>query len=105
MSVDEILDFVNEAELNVTFTGGDPLMQIDNGLLRLAQKIKESGRTIWCYTGYTIEQIEASTALRRILDVVDVIVDGPFLQAERDIALPFRGSRNQRIIPCREHIQ
>ena len=57
MSVDEILEQVREYGLNVTFSGGDPLMQIDNGLLHLADRIHSLGLNIWCYTGYTIEEI------------------------------------------------
>lgn len=98
MSVEEILRIIEENGFNVSFSGGDPLYQIDNGLIPLAKAIKEKGFEIWCYTGYTIEQIEASDTLRPILDCVDVIVDGPFIESERDTSLRFRGSRNQRII-------
>jgi anaerobic ribonucleoside-triphosphate reductase activating protein len=98
MSVDEILEQVREYGLNVTFSGGDPLMQIDNGLLHLADRIHSLGLNIWCYTGYTIEEIEANDSLRRIFDAVDVIVEGRYVSALRDIHLPFRGSSNQRIV-------
>lgn len=98
MSVEEILGIVQENGFNVSFSGGDPLYQIDNGLLDLAKGIKAQGYDIWCYTGYTIEEIKACKSLRRILDVVDVIVDGRYVEEERDTSLLFRGSRNQRII-------
>ena len=99
MSLDEIMAVIEENGFNVTFSGGDPLLQIDGGLIELARRIRGSGKTLWLYTGYTIEQIRASESLSRILDVVDVIVDGPFIESERDLSLRFRGSRNQRIIP------
>ena len=73
-------------------------MQIDNGLLHLADRIHSLGLNIWCYTGYTIEEIEANDSLRRIFDAVDVIVEGRYVSALRDIHLPFRGSSNQRIV-------
>lgn len=101
MSIDQIMERVEEYGLNVTFSGGDPLLQIDNGLLCLAEKIHDLGLKIWCYTGYTIEEIEASDSLRRIFDAVDVIVDGRYVAALRDIHLPFRGSSNQRIIDAK----
>ena len=98
MSVDEIMTVVDEAGFNVTFSGGDPLRQPLDDLLELAGRIRRSGKTIWCYTGYTIEQITGSPTLRRIIGAVDVIVDGPFAEHLRDTSLHFRGSSNQHII-------
>ena len=98
MDIDDILHVVKKYNLNVTFSGGDPLMQIDNGLLELAHKIHALGFDIWCYTGYTLEEIEQDNSLSRILDAVDIIVDGRYDAALRDIHIPFRGSSNQRII-------
>lgn len=98
MSIDDIMERIAEYGLNVTFSGGDPLMQIDNGLLDLAGRIHSLGLNIWCYTGYTLEEIISDSKLRPILDAVDVIVEGRYIAALRDIHLPFRGSSNQRII-------
>lgn len=98
VSVAEILKVVRENDFNVTFSGGDPLFQVNDGLLELAQKIREEGKTIWCYTGYTIEEIRSSRVLRQVLDYIDVLVDGPFVEELRDESLLFRGSSNQRII-------
>ena len=66
----------------------------------LAKEIKEKlpGKDIWLYTGFTIEQIKADKRLSQVLPYVDVIVDGEYVQALRDVTLAFRGSRNQRII-------
>lgn len=66
----------------------------------LAREIKETMPTkdIWLYTGFTIEQIQANEKLRQILPYVDIIVDGEYVKALRDVTLAFRGSRNQRII-------
>ncbi len=97
MSVADLMAVIDDNEMDVTFTGGDPLMQID-ALLPLAQAVKDRGYNLWIYTGYTIEEIRASASLRRILDYADTIVDGRFVKALRDTTLRFRGSSNQRII-------
>ena len=82
----------------LTLSGGDPLDSLDD-LLPLVKYIRAKlpSKDIWLYTGYTIEQIKASR-LKAILPYVDVIVDGPYIAAQRDVSLAFRGSANQRII-------
>ncbi len=55
-------------------------------------------KDVWCWTGFTQEELEAVTECRRMLGCVDVLVDGPFVQAERDISLAWRGSRNQQVV-------
>ncbi len=97
VTADQLMAHVEENGFNVTLTGGDPLYQIDE-ILPLCAMLRRAGYTIWCYTGFTIEQIRASESLSRILDAVDAIVEGPYVEALRDISLQFRGSSNQRII-------
>lgn len=99
VSVDDLLELIKADEFsNVTFTGGDPLYQVE-AFTELARRIKEETRkTIWCWTGFTIEQIRASARLSMILPYLDVLVDGPFQMDKRDTGLHFRGSSNQRII-------
>lgn len=97
-SVAELIEIIRENDFNVTFTGGDPLFQID-ALLILARAIKRTlNKDIWCYTGYTIEEIKNNNKLRLILSHIDTLVDGKFIQSKRDVSLKFRGSSNQRII-------
>ena len=87
---------------DVTFTGGDPMYQVE-AFTELARLIKEnSNKTIWLFTGFTYEEIKADERMSMILPYIDVIVDGPFILEERDETLPFRGSRNQRIINLKE---
>ncbi len=98
-SIEEILDIIKEDEFcNVTFSGGDPLYQVE-AFTELARRIKEeTDKTIWCYTGFTYEEIIADARLSMILPYLDVIVDGPFIEGKKDKELLFRGSSNQRII-------
>lgn len=97
MSLQEILAVVEEEDFNVTLTGGDPLLNADK-LPLLIQGIRKLGKTIWLYTGYTINQIRLSPRLRKAIEGIDTIVEGPFKLAQRDTDLQFRGSANQRII-------
>lgn len=99
MSVEELLEIVLEDQMsNVSFSGGDPFYQAEAFTL-LAQLIKQySNKTIWCWTGFTYEEILASEEMSRMLPYIDVLVDGPFILEQRDTSLLFRGSPNQRII-------
>ncbi len=99
MSVEELLDVIKADEFSdVTFSGGDPLYQVE-AFTELARRIKsETGKTIWCYSGFTYEEIASDARLSTILPYLDVLVDGPFVEALRDSELHFRGSSNQRII-------
>ena len=85
----------------LTLSGGDPLFCNNiKDIRQLCFEFKERfpTKTIWLYTGYTLDQIKALD----FLQCVDVIVDGPFVQELRDITLPFRGSSNQKIIKIKE---
>lgn len=83
----------------VTLSGGDPFFN-PLGLLALLRRLKrDTHANVWCYTGYTIEEILQQEQLAVALPYIDVLVDGPFILSQRDPALRFRGSRNQRIIP------
>ena len=99
VTVDELLEVIKADEFaNVTFSGGDPLYQVE-AFTELARRIKdETDKTIWCYTGFTYEEVLADPRMSQILPYLDVLVDGPYVEALRDTNLPFRGSSNQRII-------
>jgi anaerobic ribonucleoside-triphosphate reductase activating protein len=83
----------------VTFSGGEPLLQA-GALLPLARRVKDAGLSLAIYTGDVLEQImeRGDEAQLALLVLADVLIDGPFLIEERSLALPFRGSKNQRIL-------
>lgn len=83
----------------LTLSGGDPLYSVDE-IVPLCKEIKEKfpEKNIWLYTGFTLEEIQASPSLKKILPYIDVLIDGPYVEALRDVTLEFRGSSNQRLI-------
>ena len=98
ISVDELYHRIVEADMNVTFTGGDPMFHPE-GFIALARLLKRNtNKTIWCYTGYRFEDLLAHPIRRQLVELCDVIVDGRYIEPKRDLSLHFRGSRNQRII-------
>ena len=98
MSVEELFRLIVDADMNVTFTGGDPMLHPE-GFTTLAHLIKtKTNKTIWCYTGYRFEELMKHPNRKALLELCDVLVDSPFIEEERDLSLPFRGSRNQRVI-------
>ncbi len=104
MSDDEIMEILRYDDFDVTFSGGDPMYRAAE-VARLARRIKdELGKTIWCYTGFEFENIVSDPHFRCLLETIDVLVDGPFVLAERDLSLRFRGSGNQRIIDVKRSL-
>ena len=104
ISIDELLGVVEMNNFNVTLSGGDPLYVADEAA-ELCRRIKEElNKNIWCYTGFVWENIVHKPEYRPLLETVDVLVDGPFVLARRDISLCFRGSGNQRIIDVRKSL-
>lgn len=86
----------------VTLSGGEPFFQPE-AAAEIAEKVKASGKNVWAFTGNTYEEIqkgieEGNGAWKRLLNTIDVLVDGPFILSEKSLELKFRGSRNQRIL-------
>ena len=85
----------------ITLSGGDPLVQAE-ALVPVAAEVKKRNKTVWCYTGYTFEElmakIPADKALETLLRHIDVLVDGRYEQTLRNPALSHRGSSNQRVL-------
>lgn len=98
----------------LTLLGGDP-MEPENqrALLPFVRRVREElpQKTIWCYTGYTyregaIEEEQANCEVtRQFISLLDVLVDGRFVEELKDIRLVFRGSSNQRVIDIKRSIE
>ncbi|HMM20380.1 MAG TPA: anaerobic ribonucleoside-triphosphate reductase activating protein [Selenomonadales bacterium] len=98
-----ILGLVSRARLirGVTLSGGEPFLQPEP-LAHLARQVRARGLDIVTYTGFVFEELLALSlkdkAVRDLLTVTDILIDGAYRAEERDLSLAFRGSRNQRII-------
>ena len=104
---EKILKAVSKAEIQgLSLLGGEPLYPANlRALLPLLRKMKERlpKKDIWCYSGYTYEELlsregEEKKELDELFSYLTVLVDGRFIEAEKDITLLFRGSKNQRLI-------
>ena len=89
----------------ITFSGGEPFLQ-PAPLASLARAVHQRGLDVWSYSGFTLEELaeraEKDKATRALLSELDVLVDGPYEEAQRDLTLHFRGSRNQRVIDMKK---
>ena len=103
MTVDRLLEEFDKNPLlaGATFSGGEPMCQAE-GFAALGRGIKERGKTITIYSGYTLEQLLSKARedkyVKELLQMCDLLIDGPFVKAKRDLTLKFRGSSNQRIL-------
>lgn len=99
MSTEQIMRIIEaDPYANVTFSGGDPMYQPE-GFTELARVIRQrTSKDIWCFTGFTFETLINNPRHRQLLELIDVLVDGPFIKSLRDESLLFRGSSNQRLI-------
>jgi anaerobic ribonucleoside-triphosphate reductase activating protein len=100
--VEELLARIDANPLlsGVTLTGGEPFEQAA-ALLPLAREVRRRGLSLWAYSGYLYEQLLAgqpTAAAAELLRECDVLVDGPYIEAERSLGLKWRGSANQRLI-------
>lgn len=106
MDEETLLNIVQSNPLcrGVTFSGGEPFAQA-SGFARLARLLKEKGYEVASYTGYTFEELLAgSDDQKALLQAIDILIDGPFLLAEKSLEVPFRGSKNQRILDVKQSL-
>ena len=83
----------------LTLLGGEPMENTD-GLTQIVQNVKQAmpDKSVWVYSGFTYDEIIQDPQKKALLDVCDVLVDGPFVDDLKDPGLYFRGSSNQRVI-------
>ncbi len=104
--VEAVVEIVQSNPLcrGVTFSGGEPFAQAAS-FARLARLLKEKGYEVASYSGYTFEELlEGSEDQKALLSVIDILIDGPFLMAQKSLEIAFRGSRNQRILDAKKSL-
>lgn len=110
VSLDEMKAQIDELEYQsgVTFSGGDPMMQVE-ALAELAAYVHEKDMNVWVYTGYTFEELmilaDKNEAYRHALEQIDVLVDGKFVMDLKSFDVQFRGSSNQRILDVKKSLE
>ena len=109
----QILEFLRPSYISgLTVLGGEPFEEENQRILApFLRKVKETypSKTIWCYTGYVLEKDllpedgrKHCEAPGEMLKYIDILVDGPFIEEQKNISLKFRGSENQRILKLKE---
>ena len=97
-----LLEKVNSLNSGITFSGGDPLMQAEALCEVIAYiRLQKPELNIWVYTGYIYEEVKDLPVMK----IIDVLVDGPFIMAEKSLNHAFRGSANQRLIDVKKSIE
>jgi len=106
VSADEIIAQMlsNPLTDGLTLSGGEPFLQSDD-CVRIAAAARERGLNVWTFTGYTFEELLPVAEYRPLLELTDVLVDGPFVAGERSFDLKWRGSRNQRVVDVPKSIE
>ena len=101
MTTDEVIAQMlsNPLTDGLTLTGGEPFAQAED-CLTIARSAHAHHLNVWSYSGWTFEHLlsDGTDAQKELLREIDVLVDGPFILAERSLTLNWRGSRNQRVI-------
>ena len=97
--IEDIVEACNKPYIaGLTISGGDPLFPKNReGVFALCSRFKEKygkSKTIWIWTGYTLQEVEDDL----ILDYIDTLVDGKYIEALKDVSRPYTGSSNQRVI-------
>ncbi|MEI6286425.1 MAG: anaerobic ribonucleoside-triphosphate reductase activating protein [Bacillota bacterium] len=107
---EQVMKLIDEAPLirGVTFSGGEPMLQAEQ-LLTIARYVKfVKNYDLVTFTGFVYEDLlriaEENNAVRELLQLTDWLIDGPYLEKERDLSIAFRGSRNQRIVDVQRSI-
>ncbi len=109
VDVDELKKEINtlDDEVGVTFSGGDPFEQPE-ACCELAKYIHSVKLNVWCYTGYTFEELlkksDTDSNVMNFLREIDILVDGRFVEKLKSFEIKFRGSKNQRVIDVKKSL-
>lgn len=104
MTKKQIMKELIDNELTqVTLSGGEPFLQ-SNEIADLAYSLKKESKNIWCYTGYSFEDLLIVNDHYKLLTNIDVLVDSKFQLENRDLGLLYKGSSNQRIIDVKRSL-
>ena len=109
VDVSDVLDRIDDLVFQdgITFSGGDPMCQAD-ACFEIAKYARNKGLNIWCYTGYTFEQLlimgRAKKSILNFLNNIDVLVDGKFMMEFKSLECQYRGSTNQRLIDVKRSL-
>lgn len=109
MDTDDIIALMDKNPLldGITLSGGEPFFQTDACEV-LAIAAHSRGLNVWCYTGYRWETLldpYRADSAGALLPLIDVLVDGPFIESHRTLELPWRGSKNQRLIDVKKSLK
>jgi len=110
IEISEIIAEMDENPLTdgLTLTGGEPFMQAA-GCAQIAAAAREKGLNVWVYSGNTFEELLAKadmdSSIKGLLELCDVLVDGPFILSERSLSVKWRGSRNQRVVDVKKSLE
>lgn len=100
----EVFNEIKDSPNNITISGGEPLLQLEDLLELLMLITYTTDKTIWLYTGCDFESISPRNKFK-LAQYVDVLVDGRFKIDQKDLTLQFRGSSNQRIIDFKKSVK
>ena len=123
-SIDDLMQQFSDAKscTGVTFSGGEPFEQA-SALANFAKELKKNRTNVWCYSGYLFEDLLAiskgqdapgasefcnkshAAGVKALLENIDVLIDGPFIEAEKSYDALYRGSKNQRLIDVPKSLQ
>ena len=104
-TTNQVINYLKSDEISVlSILGGEPF-ESANDLINILNDIKNKiNKNIWIYSGYTFEYLIENPVYKQLLEKVDVLVDGPFIESKKDLKLKFRGSSNQRIIDVKSSL-
>ena len=110
IKISNLIEMIDSLKIQdgITFSGGEPMSQPE-ALYELAKHSKSIKLNVWCYTGYTFEELmefaKTNTVYIDLLKYIDVLIDGKFILEQKSLDLQFKGSANQRIIDVKKSLK